>query len=272
MSCRRPVPRRTRKLNPLRHIRTMIKLNPYASVLKRRANRSAEARVLAKEALALKKSGVSNFSIRSCAWVSYTEDYGNFTKKCSFVLRVRWLKSTRKFSPFSIERRSSRKRRSLLVTRRNRERNPWKNKILWTNWMNKIILNFNFTSIATNNRGEGNHSHVLRLLDASFEVLLDSSGRALYYKWWRRFKNPKQLKDVENRNFCSVFQYKNASFELIDNLNFWWTDSKLVEISSLLIYWLKITEYFLASDWLIYEPKNRNQIKELGTTKNQSIE
>lgn len=54
---RRPVPRRTRKLNPLRHIRAMIKLNPYASVLKRRANRSAEARAFAKEAVALKKSG-----------------------------------------------------------------------------------------------------------------------------------------------------------------------------------------------------------------------
>lgn len=57
--CRRSVPRRTRKLNPLRHIRTMIKLNPYAAVLKRRARRSLELKTLAKEAILLKKEGVS---------------------------------------------------------------------------------------------------------------------------------------------------------------------------------------------------------------------
>lgn len=58
---RRSLPRRTRKLNPLRHIRTMITLNPYAAVLKRRASRAAQKRVLLKEALELKKDGVSIF-------------------------------------------------------------------------------------------------------------------------------------------------------------------------------------------------------------------
>lgn len=56
---RRSVPRRTRKLNPLRHIRTMITLNPYAAVLKRQASRAARARALAEEAVVLKKAGVS---------------------------------------------------------------------------------------------------------------------------------------------------------------------------------------------------------------------
>lgn len=54
---RRSVPRRTRKLNPLKHMRTMIKLNPYAAVLKRRASRATEKRALLKEAVALKKQG-----------------------------------------------------------------------------------------------------------------------------------------------------------------------------------------------------------------------
>lgn len=58
-ACRRPVPRRARKLNPLRHMRTMIRLNPYAAVLKRRASRAAARRTLAKEAIILKKEGVS---------------------------------------------------------------------------------------------------------------------------------------------------------------------------------------------------------------------
>lgn len=39
-------------------MRTMIKLNPYAAVLKRRASRATEKRALLKEAIALKKEGV----------------------------------------------------------------------------------------------------------------------------------------------------------------------------------------------------------------------
>lgn len=74
---RRSVPRRTRKLNPLRHIRTMITLNPYAAVLKRRARRSVQKRALVKEAVALKKAGVRSYIMQYYFIYSYS-----VLKKC----------------------------------------------------------------------------------------------------------------------------------------------------------------------------------------------
>jgi len=51
--------RRTRKLNPLRHVRTMLRLNPYIAVQKRVASNENKLRTLARETYLAKKEGVS---------------------------------------------------------------------------------------------------------------------------------------------------------------------------------------------------------------------
>lgn len=51
--------RRTRKLNPLTNARAMLKLNPYAAVLKRQAILSSEKRALQKEETLAKKRGIT---------------------------------------------------------------------------------------------------------------------------------------------------------------------------------------------------------------------
>lgn len=53
--------RRVRRLNPLTNTRAMLRLNPYAAVLKRQAILAAEKRKLAREEELAKKRGVSYF-------------------------------------------------------------------------------------------------------------------------------------------------------------------------------------------------------------------
>jgi len=47
--------RRTRKLNPLKHVRTMLRLNPYIAVQKRVASKENKLRTLARETYLAKK-------------------------------------------------------------------------------------------------------------------------------------------------------------------------------------------------------------------------
>lgn len=49
--------RRTRKLNPLKHVRTMLRLNPYITVQKRVASNDNKLRTLARETYLAKKEG-----------------------------------------------------------------------------------------------------------------------------------------------------------------------------------------------------------------------
>lgn len=51
--------RRVRRLNPLTNAKALLRLNPYAAVLKRQAILSAQKRSLAREELLAKKRGVS---------------------------------------------------------------------------------------------------------------------------------------------------------------------------------------------------------------------
>lgn len=55
---RKKVVRRVRRLNPLTNTRAMLRLNPYAAVLKRQAILQAEKRKLAREEELAKKRGV----------------------------------------------------------------------------------------------------------------------------------------------------------------------------------------------------------------------
>lgn len=57
--CRKKVVRRVRRLNPLTNTRALLRLNPYAAVLKRQAILTAEKRKLAREQELAKKRGVS---------------------------------------------------------------------------------------------------------------------------------------------------------------------------------------------------------------------
>lgn len=59
MAIRKKVVRRVRRLNPLNNAKALIRLNPYAAVLKRQAILSAQKRSLAREELLAKKRGVS---------------------------------------------------------------------------------------------------------------------------------------------------------------------------------------------------------------------
>lgn len=56
---RKKVIRRVRRLNPLTNTRAMLKLNPYAAVVKRQAILSAQKRRLARFEELAKKRGVS---------------------------------------------------------------------------------------------------------------------------------------------------------------------------------------------------------------------
>jgi len=56
---RRTMPRKTTKLNPLKNIRAMLKLNPYAAVAKREAILNKERQGKQREALLAKKRGVN---------------------------------------------------------------------------------------------------------------------------------------------------------------------------------------------------------------------
>lgn len=56
---RKKVVRRVRRLNPLTNTKAMLKLNPYAAVLKRQAILSAQKRKIARDAELAEKRGVS---------------------------------------------------------------------------------------------------------------------------------------------------------------------------------------------------------------------
>lgn len=56
---RKKVVRRVRRLNPLKNTRAMLRLNPYAAVLKRQAILSAQKRKLNRDAELAEKRGVS---------------------------------------------------------------------------------------------------------------------------------------------------------------------------------------------------------------------
>lgn len=56
---RKKVIRRVRRKNPLTNTRALLRLNPYAAVLKRHAILSAEKRQNAREEVIAKKRGVS---------------------------------------------------------------------------------------------------------------------------------------------------------------------------------------------------------------------
>lgn len=58
---RKKVFRRVRRLNPLSNTRAMLKLNPYAAVLKRQAILAAKKRQLLRDEALAKKRGVSIF-------------------------------------------------------------------------------------------------------------------------------------------------------------------------------------------------------------------
>lgn len=58
-NCRKKVVRRVKKLNPLVNTRAMLRLNPYAAVLKRAAILTAEKRQRERDVLLAKKRGVS---------------------------------------------------------------------------------------------------------------------------------------------------------------------------------------------------------------------
>lgn len=64
---RKKVFRRVRRLNPLSNVRQLIKLNPYAEVLRRRAALAAEKRTVAKTLAKAKKNNVelakNNFAV-----------------------------------------------------------------------------------------------------------------------------------------------------------------------------------------------------------------
>lgn len=53
--------RRVRRLNPLTNTRALLRLNPYAAVLKKQAILTAQKRKLAREEELAKKRGVINF-------------------------------------------------------------------------------------------------------------------------------------------------------------------------------------------------------------------
>lgn len=55
---RKKVVRRVRRLNPLTNTRAMLRLNPYAAVVKRQAILAAQKRKLAREEELAKKRGV----------------------------------------------------------------------------------------------------------------------------------------------------------------------------------------------------------------------
>lgn len=61
---RKKVVRRVRRLNPLTNAKALLRLNPYAAVLKRQAILSAQKRSLAREELLAKKRGVSKILCR----------------------------------------------------------------------------------------------------------------------------------------------------------------------------------------------------------------
>lgn len=63
--CRKKVERRVRRLNPLTNAKAMLKLNPYAAVLKRQAILATKKRALLREEELAKKRGVSK-SISKC--------------------------------------------------------------------------------------------------------------------------------------------------------------------------------------------------------------
>lgn len=56
---RRKVVRSVKKLNPINNTRALLKLNPYAAVLKRAAILTAQKRQNAKDLLLAEKRGVS---------------------------------------------------------------------------------------------------------------------------------------------------------------------------------------------------------------------
>lgn len=63
--CRKKIVRRVRRLNPISNTKAMLRLNPYAAVLKRQAILSGEKRKMAREEALAKKRGVSIILLRS---------------------------------------------------------------------------------------------------------------------------------------------------------------------------------------------------------------
>lgn len=72
---RKKVVRRVRRLNPLTNTRAMLRLNPYAAVLKRQAILAAEKRKLAREEELAKKRGVSCFFYQQTMSVQHVFPY-----------------------------------------------------------------------------------------------------------------------------------------------------------------------------------------------------
>jgi large subunit ribosomal protein L4e len=59
--CRKKVVRRVRRLNPLSNTRALLRLNPYAAVLKREAILSSQKRQMGRDELLAKKRKVSTY-------------------------------------------------------------------------------------------------------------------------------------------------------------------------------------------------------------------
>jgi large subunit ribosomal protein L4e len=59
--CRKKVVRRMRRLNPLCNTRTLLRLNPYAAVLKREAILSPQKRQMGRDEMLAKKRKVSTY-------------------------------------------------------------------------------------------------------------------------------------------------------------------------------------------------------------------
>lgn len=72
-NCRKKVVRSVRKLNPLKNTRALLKLNPYAAVLRRKAIIAQLKRKEERAALLRKKLGVSIF-------ISYILDHLHILK------------------------------------------------------------------------------------------------------------------------------------------------------------------------------------------------
>ncbi|XP_036324286.1 60S ribosomal protein L4 [Rhagoletis pomonella] len=91
---RKKVFRRVRRLNPLTNVRQLIKLNPYAEVLRRRAALAAEKRTIAKKLAVSKKRNVE--LAKSHFAVVASKAQANRTKMLQKVLAERKKKATAK--------------------------------------------------------------------------------------------------------------------------------------------------------------------------------
>lgn len=91
---RKKVFRRVRRLNPLSNVRQLIKLNPYAEILRRRAALAAEKRTIAKKLAVAKKKNVELAKSHFAAVASKAQ--ANRTKMLQKVLAERKKKASAK--------------------------------------------------------------------------------------------------------------------------------------------------------------------------------